>query len=82
MFLAQFKQRGSNNVRLFSNINFDPSKDYYRVLGVDKDISKQSMKVKYYQLAQKYHPDKQTGDEKKFKEISQAYEVLSNDNQR
>ena len=52
------------------------------MLGVDKDVSKQSMKVKYYQLAQKYHPDKQTGDEKKFREISEAYEVLSNDNQR
>ncbi len=52
-------------------------KDYYQILGVDKAASPDEIKKAYYKLAHKHHPDK-GGDEKKFKEISEAYQVLSN----
>jgi len=52
-------------------------KDYYNVLGVAKDASSTDIKKAYYKLAHKYHPDK-GGDEKKFKEVNEAYQVLSN----
>lgn len=54
-------------------------KDYYKVLGVDKNASEAQIKSAYRKLAKKYHPDLNGGDEKaqeKFKEISEAYEVL------
>ncbi len=56
-------------------------KDYYDVLGVSKDVDSSSLKSAYRKLAMEYHPDKNPGNadaEKKFKEISEAYEVLSN----
>ena len=59
--------------------------DYYDVLGVSKDADSGSLKSAYRKLAMKYHPDKNPGDtdaEKKFKEVSEAYEVLSNTEKR
>ncbi len=56
--------------------------DYYHTLGVDKKSSKDDIKSAFRKLAHKYHPDKQGGDEKKFKEISEAYAVLSDDKKR
>ncbi|MDR2353706.1 MAG: J domain-containing protein [Deltaproteobacteria bacterium] len=56
------------------------SLDPYKVLGVAKDTSANDVKKAYYKLAQKYHPDKNPGDkvaEEKFKEISSAYDILS-----
>lgn len=58
------------------------SKDYYQVLGVDKKASKDDIKKAFRKLAHKYHPDKYGGDEKKFKEINEAYQILSNDQKR
>ena len=58
------------------------SKDYYKILGVGKNTSKEEIKRAYRELAQKYHPDKKGGDEKKFKEINEAYQVLSDDKKR
>ncbi len=58
------------------------NKDYYNILGVDKKASKDEVKKAFYKLAQKYHPDKKGGDEKKFKEVNEAYQVLSNDAKR
>ena len=60
-------------------------KDYYEVLGVNKNASKTEIRNKYRELAKKYHPDKNQGDtvaEGKFKEISEAYEILSNEQKR
>jgi len=56
-------------------------KDYYQILGVSRDASPEEVKKAYYRLAHKYHPDK-GGDEKKFKEINEAYQILSNKEKR
>jgi molecular chaperone DnaJ len=56
-------------------------KDYYKILGVDRGASDDEIKKAFRRLAHKYHPDK-GGDEKKFKEINEAYQVLSNKEKR
>lgn len=56
--------------------------DYYQTLGVSKNASEDEIKKAFRKLAHKYHPDKGTGDEKKFKEINEAYQVLSNKEKR
>jgi len=58
------------------------SKDYYNILGVPKDASKDQIKKAFREKAHVYHPDKKGGDEKKFKEINEAYQVLGNDEKR
>ncbi len=57
-------------------------KDYYIILGVQKSASEEEIKKAYRKLAHQYHPDKAGGDEKKFKEINEAYQVLSDKNKR
>jgi molecular chaperone DnaJ len=60
-------------------------RDYYEVLGVDKSASADDIKRAYRKLAGKYHPDRNPGDksaEEKFKEIGEAYEVLSDGDKR
>ena len=60
------------------------SHDYYTTLGVSKTASKEAIKKAYRKLAMKYHPDRNPGKEaeQKFKEASEAYEVLSDDKKR
>lgn len=58
------------------------SKDYYKTLGVDKNASKDELKKAFHKLAHKYHPDKNKGDDTKFKEVNEAYQVLSDDKKR
>ena len=58
-------------------------RDYYEVLGVSKSASKDDIKSSYRKLAKKYHPDnKETGDEAKFKEVQEAYDILFDDQKR
>lgn len=57
-------------------------KDYYHVLGIERSASQEDVKRAFRKLASKYHPDKKTGDEKRFKEISEAYAVLSDEKKR
>jgi molecular chaperone DnaJ len=57
-------------------------KDYYEILGVSRDASNDEIKKAYRRLAHKYHPDKSGGDEKKFKEINEAYQILSDPTRR
>ena len=55
--------------------------NYYKILGINKGASEEEIKKAFRRLAHKYHPDK-GGDEKKFKEINEAYQVLSNKEKR
>jgi molecular chaperone DnaJ len=60
-------------------------KDYYKALGVSKGASAEEIKKSYRKLARKYHPDANKGDaasEERFKEISEAYNVLSDSKRR
>ncbi len=68
-----------------SQIDFDPNVDYYKLLGVAKDSSADDIKKTYRKLAKANHPDSTGGDkskEKRFKDISNAYEVLGDDKKR
>ena len=60
-------------------------RDYYEILGVGKSASADEIKRSYRKLAMQYHPDKNPGDkeaEHKFKEVSEAYQVLSDNDKR
>lgn len=58
------------------------AKDYYKILGIDKNTSEEEIKKAFRRLAHKYHPDKPGGDEVKFKEINEAFQVLGNKEKR
>lgn len=78
MFFGGFPGFGDDMRRAPRNVD---NKKLYECLGVEKDASVADIKKAYRKLAVKYHPDK-GGDEEKFKEISRAYEVLSDAQQR
>ncbi len=58
------------------------SKDYYKTLGVEKSASADKIKKAFRKLAHKYHPDKKDGDEEKFKEVNEAFQVLGDEDKR
>lgn len=58
------------------------SKNYYDILGVNKSATPEELKKAYRKLAHQYHPDKGSGNEEKFKEINEAYQVLSDKEKR
>ena len=58
------------------------AKDYYEILGVPKTATEDEIKRAYRKLAHQYHPDKNGGDDKRFKEINGAYQVLGNREKR
>ncbi len=58
------------------------AKDYYQILGVERGATSDDIKKAFHKLAHKYHPDKKGGDEGKFKEVNEAYQVLSNSRKR
>src|SRR5208337_215049 len=67
-----------------SNTNVSKA-DYYEVLGVSRDVSEQELKSAYRKQALKFHPDRNPGDhvaEEKFKQASEAYQVLSDADKR
>ena len=60
-------------------------RDYYEILGVERNASKDELKKAYRKLAMQFHPDRNPGDkesEEKFKEAAEAYEILNNDDKR
>lgn len=57
-------------------------KDYYKILGVEKNASKDDIKKAFRKLAHEHHPDKNQGNDAKFKEINEAYTTLSDDGKR
>ena len=57
-------------------------KDYYQILGVAKNASDEEVKKAYRKLAHQYHPDRPGGNEQKFKEINEAYQILSDKTKR
>ncbi|CAI0467813.1 unnamed protein product [Linum tenue] len=73
-----------NGVRLIHG-TAHTSKDYYDILGVSKNATQSDIKKSYYQLAKKFHPDSNKDDpeaQKKFQEVSKAYEVLKDEEKR
>ncbi len=58
------------------------SKDYYTTLGIPRTASPDDIKKAYRKLAHQYHPDKQGGNEAKFKEVNEAYQILSDPKKR
>ena len=58
------------------------AKNYYETLGISKSASEEEVKKAFRTLAHKYHPDKKDGNEAKFKEVSEAYSVLSDQKKR
>ena len=58
------------------------SKDYYKILELNKNATQEDIKKNYKKLALKYHPDRNNGDEQKFKELTEAYETLSDSQKR
>ena len=57
-------------------------KDYYQILGLQKGAAKDEVKKAFRKLSSQYHPDKKTGDEAKYKEITEAYAVLGDDKKK
>ncbi|XP_074603196.1 dnaJ homolog l(2)tid, mitochondrial-like isoform X2 [Brevipalpus obovatus] len=71
--------------RCFHSSSFLSKKDYYQILGVPRNASAKDIKKAYFQLAKQHHPDANKGDpesSKKFHEVSEAYEVLSDESKR
>ena len=57
-------------------------KDYYNIFGLERGASKDEVKKAFRKMAAKYHPDKKTGDEEKYKEVTEAYAVLGDDRKK
>ena len=56
--------------------------DYYKILGLNKTASGEEIKKAYRKLAHQYHPDRAGGNAEKFKQINEAYQILSNQDKR
>ncbi|CAG4961020.1 unnamed protein product [Colias eurytheme] len=81
----KYNEISSQHRLIHTTSSLDARADYYKVLGVSKNASAKDIKKAYYQLAKKYHPDANKSDPdapKKFQEVSEAYEILSDENKR
>lgn len=58
------------------------AEDYYNTLGIARDATQDDIKRAYRKLAHQYHPDKENGNEERFKQVNEAYQVLSNEQKR
>jgi hypothetical protein len=84
VFLSPSEVEARSSIRTSSGHNAT-EKDFYKILGVSQDADAKDIKKAYYQLAKKYHPDTNKGDnkaQKKFQEVSEAYECLSDETKR
>lgn len=81
---ARASARQFGTKRMFHASMLRRMEDPYKILGVDKTASAKDIKKKYYQLAKKYHPDvnKEDGADKKFQQIQDSYELLSDETKR
>lgn len=75
---SQILARGARQIRpRIANMHTQSNRDYYKILGLSRTASADEIKQAYYQMAKVHHPDVNKSDAKKFQEISEAYEVLS-----
>jgi len=72
----------TKQINCFGVQEFDIKKNYYGTLGVQQSASAADIKKAFYKLAKQYHPDVNKGNADKFKEINEAYEVLSDDSKK
>jgi len=63
----------------FSIRAYNPAKNYYKILNVSENADQKDIKKAFRELAKKYHPDSAKGKEELFKEVNEAYQVLSDD---
>ncbi len=77
--MARSEKNWTEKIRYFYD---RPRTNPYEVLGVGKDADALAIKVAYRVAANRYHPDRDTGDEEKFKAVSEAYDVLSDSEKR
>jgi DnaJ-class molecular chaperone len=63
-------------------MDFDPQKNYYEILGVSEDATKDEIKKAFKKAAIQHHPDKKGGDKDKFQAVNEAHGVLSDDKKR
>lgn len=64
------------------DILIDPTKDYYKIMGVSKNANYDQIKKAKKRLLTKYHPDRESGDEEKYKEVNEAYDIIGNKENR
>lgn len=80
--LTHNSRRSAHKLYNLPQAFFAATKNYYETLGLDKNAEPQQIKAAFYKLAKKYHPDISKGTEDKFKQINEAYEVLSDENRK
>ncbi len=74
-------EKGASRIKQFAMSQFDSNKDYYGVLGVDKEASRIDIERQYKRQASKHHPDR-GGSEERMKSLNEAYRVLKNESLR